>query len=182
VDPRDPDVEEAIDAVAEEFGGHGRLFRHRDVRGARRHHQNRSLPEDLGGAVPDHQAAGLGVGLRPAQPFPEVPHLFVGQTRDENPRAGLSHRPGDRHDLLRRLPLAEDHLGDPLPDPAMVVDVRPGHRFVRQRAQALERLFHGDGAGGHIGEHFFQAILRQGSSFLIVPVFRPRRGRRVPPP
>src|SRR3989304_1211853 len=53
---------------------------------------------------------------------------------------------GDRRQLLRRLPLAQHNLREPLAESAVMVQLREAHLFVGQVPQPAQRLVHGHGA------------------------------------
>ena len=52
---------------------------------------------------------------------------------------GGDHVPGDRDDLLRRLALAQDHLGEPVPQRAVMIDLRKAEVFEGHAAQPVKR-------------------------------------------
>src|SRR6266571_451525 len=127
VDARDPHVRQALDAVLQSAGSHGRFFSDGEV----------ARP----GGADQHRAPSRGCGLRVGRQVRRPAQLVALGAREACPQSGrvgsLDARRqktaarhlqplGDGHHLPRRLPLTKDHLLMALCDGPEVIDRREG--------------------------------------------------------
>ena len=169
VQPRDAHVVSRLHATSENCRGHGGLFGHRNVRGARgddqhpAHRSRRSRRRDDDGA-----AQRMIHGTRSGSPHGSE-HLGGGAGREEGAVA-FHDALGDGGDLLDRLPFAEDHLRESLAQSPMVIHPSEAHVLVGQMAELLRRLFGRDLVGANVSQELQERLaihtsFRRGTGF-----------------
>src|SRR5882724_1368381 len=140
---RHSNVVQMLRAVAHQPRSEQRFLSHRNVARPRGHHDNRSFAGNFRTALDgdhtrqrmkfrcpadlSHRGKGLGIRSRHQHVASRV---FLAQ-----------HRPHNVRNLLRRLALAEHHLGKSLPQRPVVVHLREPQILERQMPQPLHRLF-----------------------------------------
>src|SRR5256884_725472 len=144
VHPRDADVVEARHLAPHQLRGDAGLLRDGDVRGPRGHDKHRPSVRLRRGPDRNDRRSLVVRHPLPVQRLSEPLIDGAGGAGRQHQVVGLAHPLRDLDDPLRRLAQAQDDLRISAAEVAVGVELREPEVLVRQIAEGLHRLAHGD--------------------------------------
>ena len=149
MEPGHPHVVQPHHLVAQGLGGEGGLLGHRHVAGAAGGHHDLAGPVGGGQAAHDADAAHLVVGEGVGRV--DGGGRLGGHAGDEDRILSPGpHGVHDLGDLLRGLARAVDHLGHPLAEPPVAVQLGKAQLLKGLQLQLEEGVVHLHLSGGHL--------------------------------